>query len=152
LIVARTGPSLTSVIWLLDTNIISELMRQAPTASVTRQFERCQHEVGLPTPVWQEMLYGVLRLPEGRRKELLRHFVQQFGAGLPKLPYDEDAARIHAELRAEMERHGRTLPMIDSQIAAIAIASGSTLVTRNLRDFEGLPGLRLVNWFADEGV
>lgn len=152
MIVARTGKALTPVIWLLDTNIISELMRPAPTASVKRQFERCQHEVGLPTPVWQEMLYGVLRLPEGRRKELLRRFVQQFGGGLPKLPYDEDAARIHAELRADMARRGRTLPMIDSQITAIAISSGCTLVTRNVRDVEGLPGLRLVNWFADEGV
>ena len=58
------------------------------------------------------------------------------------------AARIHAELRDLRERVGQPLPFVDGQIAAIAIACGATLVTRNTRDFEGLAGLRLADWFS----
>ena len=64
------------------------------------------------------------------------------------LPYDESAARIHAELRDQQLSAGRPLPFVDGQIAAIAMANGLTLVTRNFRDFECLPGLRVVDWFS----
>jgi tRNA(fMet)-specific endonuclease VapC len=56
-------------------------------------------------------------------------------------------ARLHAELRVDADRRGRPLPFADGQIAAIAVAHGLTLVTRNLKDFTGVSGLRLVDWF-----
>ncbi|MEN9430640.1 MAG: hypothetical protein RJA86_1499, partial [Pseudomonadota bacterium] len=54
---------------------------------------------------------------------------------------------IHAQLRSEHEQKGLSLPFVDGQIASIAIAHGMTLVTRNLKDFSGIQGLRVVNWF-----
>ena len=136
------------VVWLLDTNTISELARPQPAPAVVERFTRLQHEIGLPSPVWHELQFGVLRMADGRRKELLRQFVQQVGSSLPKLAYDEDAARIHAELRADAEACGRVLPTLDAQIAAIAIAHGCILVTRNSKDFAELPGLRQIDWFV----
>jgi tRNA(fMet)-specific endonuclease VapC len=105
-------------------------------------------EVAVPAPVWHEMRYGWLRLPDGQRKDAIGRYVQAVVGCLPMLPYDASAARIHAELRAGLERAGRSLPMVDGQIAAIAIAQGLTLVSRNARDFAHLPGLRWVDWFA----
>jgi tRNA(fMet)-specific endonuclease VapC len=136
--------------WLLDTNIVSELCRPAPDGGVLRQYERHAASSGLPAPVWHELNFGCLRMPEGKRKSQLTEFLQMVIEPLPRLPYDGTAAMVHARLRAEMALQGRVMPLLDGQIAAVAIASGCTLVTRNVRDFASLPGLRLVNWFEDE--
>ena len=103
--------------------------------------------MALPTPVLHEVHYGCLRLPMGQKRDRLQGFLNQVVGLLPKVSYDAAAALLHAQLRAEFEARGRVLPQLDAQIAAIAITQGLTLVTRNTRDFEGLPGLRLANWF-----
>lgn len=64
------------------------------------------------------------------------------------LLYDEVAARIHANIRRECEQTGLVLSFVDGQIASIAMAHGLTLVTRNLKDFENIQGLRVVSWFG----
>jgi tRNA(fMet)-specific endonuclease VapC len=135
--------------WLLDTNIVSELCRPTPNASVMHQYQRHVASAGLPSLVWHELNFGCLRLPDGKRKSQLLEFLKTAIEPLPRLPYDGTTAMVHAHLRAEMAVQGRAIPLIDGQIAAVAIASGCTLVTRNVRDFAGLPGLRLVNWFED---
>lgn len=109
---------------------------------------RHQAELALPAPVWHELRYGWLRMPEGQRKDAIGRYLREVVADLPVLSYDAGAARIHAELRAELERSGRSLPFVDGQIAAIAISQGLTLVTRNQRDFNAVPGLRWTNWFS----
>jgi len=76
--------------------------------------------------------------------------VQDVAGEIPVLSYDAQAARIHAELRAQREQAGQTLLFVDRQIAAIAIAHGAVLVTRNTRRFLGLAGLRLVDWFQGQ--
>ena len=89
-------------------------------------------------------------MPEATtRRDAIGRFLLEVVGHLPVLPYDGPAARIHAELRAQREQTGQTLPFVDGQIAAIAMAHGTTLVTRNTRDFAGLSGLRLVNWFDE---
>jgi tRNA(fMet)-specific endonuclease VapC len=57
------------------------------------------------------------------------------------------AARVHAEFRAQLEKTGITLSFVDSQIAAIAIVNGLTLVTRNVTDYQAIPHLKMENWF-----
>jgi tRNA(fMet)-specific endonuclease VapC len=133
--------------WLLDTNIISEAMRPLPNAQVMRCLSQYSQELAIAAPVWHELRYGWLRMPDGKRKEAIGDYVQQVVGVLPIFAYDEVAARIHAQLRSEHEQKGLSLPFVDGQIASIAIAHGMTLVTRNLKDFSGIQGLRVVNWF-----
>ena len=137
-----------TVTWLLDTNILSEAMRPLPDDEVMTQLTRYDGELAIPAPVWHELRYGWLRMPDGQRKDAIGHYVQEVVAALPVLPYDTTAARIHAELRSTCERTGRLLPFVDGQIAAIAMTHGLTLVTRNTKDFSGIAGLRLDNWFS----
>lgn len=133
--------------WLLDTNTISELARVQASARVVQRFTEHAQAAAIPAIVWYELWFGVLRLPAGRRQEELTLFVQNVAGSLPKLPYTDSTARQHAALRATQAARGRVLSEPDAQIAAMAIEHGLTLVTRNTRDFKGLPGLRLANWF-----
>jgi tRNA(fMet)-specific endonuclease VapC len=135
------------LLWLLDTNTISELGRLHPSRQVVQRFTEEAQAAAIPAMVWQELWFGVLRLPAGRRREELSQFVQSVAGSLPKLPYTEATAREHAQLRATQAGRGRIVSEPDAHIAAVALAQGLTLVTRNTRDFEGLPGLRLANWF-----
>lgn len=137
--------------WLLDTNVLSEAARPTPDAAVMAHLTRYASELVIAAPVWHELRLGWLRMPTGHRRDAIGRFVQEVASQLPVLPYDAQAARIHAELRTQRERAGQTLAFVDGQIAAIAIAHGATLVTRNTRDFVNLSGLRLVNWFQADG-
>jgi len=139
----------TVATWLLDTNVVSEAMRPAPHAGVMENLRRYEGELAIAAPVWNELRYGWLRLPSGQRRDAIGRFVHDVAGSLPVLPYDAPSARIHAELRALREQAGQPLPFVDGQIAAIAVANGATLVTRNTRDFAGLAGLRLVDWFTE---
>lgn len=137
----------SAVTWLLDTNVVSEAIRPQPNLTVMGNLKRYQGELTIAAPVWHELRFGWLRLPEGQRRDAIGRFVQDVVGQLPVLSYDASAARIHAELRAQRALGGQTLPFVDGQIAAIAIAHGATLVTRNTKDFAGLQGLRMVDWF-----
>lgn len=136
-------------VWLLDTNIISEATRPNPNANVLENLKRNENELALCAPVWHELRFGWLRMEPGKRKDAIGRFVQEVAGALPVLPYDAAAATIHAQIRQKQESAGRALPYADAQIAAIAIAHGLVLITRNTQDFEAIEGLRLENWFDD---
>jgi len=135
--------------WLLDTNTVSEPARLQPNPRVLQALLLYQDELALPATAWQEMHFGWLLMPEGRPKRHVGDFLQRTVAHIPVLPLDAMAARQQAELRWQAQQAGRPMSYADSEIAAIAIAHGLTLVTRNTRDFQGRPGLRLANWFED---
>ena len=84
-----------------------------------------------------EILYGIERLPQGRRKRQLRELVGDvFSAFDDKvLPFDHEAARAYASLVDRRSRLGRPVEGFDAQIAAICAVHGATLATRNLKDF-----------------
>ena len=94
-----------------------------------------------------EVLYGIERLPHGKRRDqLLREgestFVEDFAGRI--LVFDEASARMFAVIAAQRRAHGRPINEPDAQIAAITRANRATLATRNTEDFEGC-GVRLVN-------
>ena len=133
---------------VLDTNVVSELMRAAPESAVLNWLDaQPSSELWLTAVVAAELLFGVARLPEGGRKQQLAHngaaMLEQDFAG-QVLAYDLAAASIYAELVAQRERTGRPIAMADAQIAAICLAHGASLVTRNEKDFDGL-GLMVIN-------
>jgi predicted nucleic acid-binding protein len=94
-----------------------------------------------------ELFFGAHRL--GGRAKLLQALDEtirdQFDA---VLPYDEAAAREYGRVRSDLERNGTPIGDADTQIAAIALAHGLTVVTGNVRHFGEIPGLRVENWLA----
>jgi tRNA(fMet)-specific endonuclease VapC len=138
---------MVNCVWLLDTNIISEATKESCNANVLLNLARYEAEIALPSLVLHELRYGWLKMSAGKKKDAIGHYLQTVVSVLPVFDYDAKAARIHARLRADSEKAGKTLPFVDGQIAAIAISHGLTLVTRNSKDFSGIDNLQLANWF-----
>ena len=139
--------------YLLDTNVISEPARPDPNAGVVDQLEARGGEVALPAPAWHELIYGVERMPEGKRRTYLADYVSEVvRPSMPIIPYDRAAAHWHGTARAALEAQGRPQPFVDGQIAAIAATRSLILVTRNTSDFEAYEeldeALHVENWFA----
>src|SRR5688572_6536085 len=129
-----------AVSFLLDTAVVSELVRKAPSAAVLKWIDG-QDETSLHLSVLTigELEKGVARLPaSARRTRLLswvrRDLVERFGGRL--LAIDARTATQWGALAGESERRGRPLPVIDSLIAATALVHGFAVVTRNVEDFE----------------
>lgn len=135
--------------YLLDTNILSEPMRQTPNPRVMEKLREYSSLCSTSATVWHELLFGCVRLPSSRRRHDLEDYLKQLQRSqLPILPYDRVAARRHAELRAEMQSQGHGCGQADGEIAAVAMVHQLVLVTNNIRHFEMIPGLILENWFT----
>jgi predicted nucleic acid-binding protein len=125
---------------VVDTNVISELTRSAPAHDVVSWLDSLTaDEVATTAITAAELLYGVARLPDGRRKSELSTAVQgllsdDFHGRV--LAFDESAASRYAEIVAHRERLGRAIGVADAQIAAICRSVGAALATRNTDDFE----------------
>ncbi len=124
---------------VLDTNVISELIRPAPNESVVGWVDRQRSSQTYITSITlAELLYGVGRLPDGRRK---RNLAEQIEAMVNDdfdgrvLAFDETAAVHYADIVIQRERLGRPIGMADAQIAAICRSHGSSIATRNVDDF-----------------
>ncbi len=134
--------------FLIDTNVISELMRATPAPSVLSWFSTQDPSTLYLSAVTEaELRTGIAILPAGQRREGLRAaldatIAEDFEGRI--LPFDTDAAKTYAEIASMRRAAGRPIADADCQIAAIARAAGATVATRNLRDFEGC-GVDLVN-------
>jgi predicted nucleic acid-binding protein len=136
---------------ILDTNVVSEVMRTAPSPVVLNWLARHQDQLYTTTVTLGEILYGIEIVPDGkRRRDLLngadKMFTQVFIGRI--FPFDEQAARAFATAAAARKRRGTPISELDAQIAAIAYMHGATLATRNTADFEGCD-IRLVNPWVD---
>jgi tRNA(fMet)-specific endonuclease VapC len=137
------------VMVLLDTNAIAEAVRPTPNAAFVKRLRANEKKLAIASVTLHEAVYGVERLPDGKRKLMLREYMRDVVAKMPVLPYDAPAAEWHARERARLEAAGRKVPYADGQIAAIAVVHGLTLVTANVRDFRGFQGLRVENWSTE---
>ena len=141
--------------FILDTNVASELMRPEPTTAVAAWIaERDAQDMYLTAVSEAELRYGVAILPTGKRRNALEAAMTRWlelGFGERILPFDSVAARAYAEIAAGRRQAGRPIGEADCRIAAISRARGAALVTRNVRDFEGT-GLDVIDpWSADPG-
>ncbi|WP_026425321.1 type II toxin-antitoxin system VapC family toxin [Actinokineospora inagensis] len=124
---------------VLDTNVVSELMRQSPDDTVVRWVDRYPvAEVYLTAVTAAELTYGVARVADGRRKETLVDKV----AGLLAedfqdriLPFDTVAAEYYGDIVSTRERAGLPISMADALIASICRSHAACLGTRNVKDF-----------------
>ncbi len=128
--------------FVLDTNVVSELMRPAPAPALASCIaDRAASSLFLTAVGEAELRFGLAVMPSGRRREGL-------GAGLERmlrtrfanrvLPFDSAAARAYAEVAAARRAAGRPISQSDGQIAAIARARGMAVATRNVGDFENI--------------
>ena len=137
-----------SILYLLDTNIISEPLKAIPSQRVLDNLKVNEGKAAICSPVLHELQYGMERLPASKKKELILDFINiVILPSLPILPYESKSAVIHAGLRAKLEAKGKPIGFVDTQIASIAIANNLVLVTRNIKDFKNIKGLELENWF-----
>jgi tRNA(fMet)-specific endonuclease VapC len=133
--------------YLLDTNVISAAFRPAPPPKLLRKLKKHRDEMAIAAPVWHELRYGCALLPPSRRREALETFLSEVVLpGYPILEYDRAAAEWHAVERARLEHAGRTPPLVDAQIAAVAAVRGLILVTDNAADFRTFSGVSIENW------
>lgn len=137
---------------LVDTNIISELMRDAPEPRVLAWID-AERRVDLYTSVIvkAEILYGIECLPEGRRRNALATqagaiFEEDFAGRI--LPVTESAVARYAVISAGRRRVGRKFALFDMLIAGTANSVGARIATRNTTDFDDC-GIELINpWEA----
>lgn len=133
---------------ILDTNVVSELMKPVPSPHVTAWLSSQRREELFITAITiSETLYGIELLPRGKRREaLLREADAAFSEGFAEhvLTFDESAARIFALISAARRSQGRPIGIHDAQIAAITRVHRATLATRDTADFAGC-GVSLVN-------
>ena len=124
---------------ILDTNVISEVLRPAPDAAVGNWMEKqAVAELSTTAVCEAELLLGAALLPQGRRRKELEQSIvtilQRLFVGRI-LPFDRAAANAYAEVASARRRIGRPISTLDAQIAAIARAHGASVATRNVADF-----------------
>lgn len=134
--------------YLLDTNVVSERMKAQPSPVVIGWLDAKKAELYLPSVALDELRYGVLRLPEGRRREGFARAVETLVTSYADkiVPFDAKAAWKSAEFRWQAHSLGFNPSVQDMMIAGIAAANGAVLATRNVKDFAFLD-LEVVNPF-----
>ncbi len=135
---------------LLDTNIVSEPYRPRPDPNVRAWIDaQPASTLFICTPVLAELRFGYERLDQGARKNRVRAYVEHVENNLYRdriLSFDSAAAARYAQIAAIRERVGRRMEQMDALIAAIALAHGASVATRDVDDFANL-GLEVLNPF-----
>ncbi len=138
--------------FLLDTNVVSELIRKSPDPAVeTWAAGHALEDLFFSAVGEAELRYGAAILPAGRRRDAL---VRDIGAMLRDafedrvLPFDSAAVRAYAEIAAVRRAAGRPIAPADCQIAAIARSRNMAVATRNVRDFEDMAVAVVDPWMA----
>lgn len=136
--------------YLIDTNVMSELVRSRPDPGVVAWADANMGDAGLATISIFELRLGIAQLPQGRRRDALmltiERAINRLGSRI--YAFDRAAAEAAGDLSGLSSGFGRPMPRMDAQIAGIASVYGLTIVTRNISDFSGT-GLDLHNpWTA----
>lgn len=135
---------------LLDTNILSEMMRPKPDENVILWLNQ-QHSQNLfiSSIGIAEISYGLYVLPKGKRKQQLQIRFEQFisqAFQFRLLDFNEQAANRYGSVMGEAKLTGHPMSIADGQIASIALVNAFTLITRNIKDFKH-SGIKLINPF-----
>ena len=135
--------------YLLDTNVLSELMRQTPAQAVLDWVNhQTVRDLATSAITRAEIELGIAQLPAGKRRtglatQATAMFTEDFAGRC--FAFDENCAPIYANLVAARFKEGLPISVEDAQIAAICLANNKVLVTRNTKDFNQIKGLAVVN-------
>lgn len=136
--------------FLLDTCVLSELVKSKPDEQVLGWLEKCKaHALWVSAITLAELHRGVIRLPASKRQTGLAMWLENVEIGFEDrvLPFDTKTAKVWAQMTSEAEARGMPMAAFDSIIAATARAHGCKLVTRNVKDFSS-SGVELLNPWA----
>jgi len=128
--------------YVLDTNTLLDYFRGRGNVA-KNLLATSPGEVGLPAVAAYEVWVGVLGSRNAQRRQTQ---YELFLATVAVLPFDAIASRCAAGIRHELERDGQAIGPLDTLIAATAVANDATLVTQNMREFERVRGLKLIDW------
>jgi tRNA(fMet)-specific endonuclease VapC len=130
---------------MLDTNICIYLIKQKPE-KVLRHFKaHSVGEIGISSITLAELRYGVERSQQVQKN---RQALEDFTLPLEIAAFDEAAAEVYGSVRAGLEQAGTPVGSMDMLIGAHALSLGVTLVTNNLREFQKIMNLKVVDWSA----
>jgi len=131
--------------YMLDTNICIYLIKQKPE-KVLRHFKaHSVGDIGISSITLAELRYGVERSQQVQKN---RQALEEFTLPLEIAAFDEAAAEVYGSVRAGLEQAGTPVGSMDMLIGAHALSLGVTLVTNNLREFEKIKNLKVVDWSA----
>ena len=132
--------------FLLDTDILSNLMKRSPSTALIAKLASVPPEQQFTSSItFGELILGAHRMGP-RATGLLGQIETRLIPNLPILPFDAVAARRYGEVRALLEGQGTSVGDADLRIAAIALVRNLTIVTANTRHFRRVPGLPVENW------
>jgi toxin FitB len=132
---------------ILDTNVVSELMRPEPAPQVASWVRvRDRRELRTTAITLAEIRYGIARLPDGRRKQVLLAAADDVFSTFADqvLPIDAAAAESYAVVASMRERAGKPIASLDALIAAVCRSQSAALATRNVADFAGT-GIEIID-------
>jgi len=133
--------------YLVDANVLSEPTKSEPQTSVVLWLNENEKEICVNPIVLGEMKYGILMLPEGKRRRALLDWFHKGVIRIPLLKLDSNTAHCWAQLLSDLRSKGNAMPVKDSLIAASASQHNLTVVTRNVKDFRST-GLRVLDPFT----
>lgn len=133
--------------YMLDTNIISYIIRDRDFALIDKFESICDEEVlAISSITVAELYYGVKK----RKNKRLELAVREFLMPLVILPFDEKAANFYGEIRDYLESRGKIIGAYDLLIAAHAISVDAVLVTNNVREFKRVRKLKIEDWSSNQ--
>jgi tRNA(fMet)-specific endonuclease VapC len=132
--------------YALDTNVLSELMRERPNAALEATLTEQRKACAIPAPVIDELQFGVSRIASAERQKMYQAWLETLMADFPIIPLDGFCAQWHGRERARLTTIGKPPSLFDGLIASIAVVNELVLVTHNTTDFEGFSGIKLQDW------
>lgn len=132
--------------YLLDTDILSNLMKRKPSVRLQSRVASVPADAQFSSSITLgELIFGARKKGSSNLMQQVEDRVVSY---LPMLPFDADAARRYGDIRAELERRGTPIGDADLRIASIALARGLIVVTGNTKHFERVPDLVVENWLS----
>ena len=135
------------MLYMLDTDVSSYLIKGRSPEIQTHILNVSPDEICISAITKAELLYGLKRLPDDHRLQLV---VRRYLKIVTILPWDVDAAEYYAEIRHQLVSTGQPIGEMDMMIAAHAMSVGATLVTNNLRHYQRIGPLRIEDWTRAE--
>jgi tRNA(fMet)-specific endonuclease VapC len=130
---------------MLDTNICIYIIKQQPAAVLKRFLEYQIGDIGISSITLSELRYGVAK---SAHQEKNANALDEFITPLEVVSFDEEAARVYGDIRANLEKAGTPIGAMDMLIAAHAVSLGISMVTNNTREFVRIPTLNIIDWIA----
>jgi tRNA(fMet)-specific endonuclease VapC len=129
--------------FMLDTNICIYIIKQKPLKVITHLQKHAIGDIGISSITLAELQYGVSKSQHVQKN---RQALPEFILPLEIADFDEKAAEAYGDIRAVLEKSGKTIGSMDMLIGAHALSLGATLVTNNKAEFSRIKGLAVVDW------